>query len=235
MKLTFGIPTAGVDDLSDLIENICTQNIPEFEILIIGGNRSEPIIYKNKVVGRYISFDENIKPAWITRKKNILAQQAQYENLVLMHDYYRLLPDWYSGWVSFGNNFDLAVNKVQHMNGERFSDWLLNPELYERTFGYKHHNWGLPYNVSVHKLQYISGGYFVVKKDFLLAHPLDENKTWGQCEDTEWCERIADHTKMRMNTLSTVKVIKPKWSIFDADMDDVQRFADALDTEIEYL
>lgn len=235
MKFTFGISTAGNVDLSDLIETICTQNIPEFEILVIGGNNSEPITYRDKIVGRHISFDENVKPGWITRKKNILAQQAQYENLVLMHDYYRLLADWYTGWVRFGNEFDVAVNKVHDMNGNRFSDWLLNPELYQRTFGYKHHKWALPYNVSVPKLQYISGGYFVVKKQFLLTHPLDESKVWGQCEDTEWCERIADHTKMRMNTFSTVMVTKPKWSVFDADMDDVKNFADLLNTEIEYL
>jgi hypothetical protein len=237
MKFTFGIPTAGDVDLSDLIQNIKDMNIPEYEILIIGGSRRNEIhIFDgDKVTGRYIPFDETTIPRWITRKKNVLAQEAQYENLVLMHDYYRLLPDWYTGWVRFGNDFDVAINKVHDMNGNRFADWLINPELYQRTFGYKHHKWALPYNISVPKLQYISGGYFLVKKDFLLKHPLDETKKWGECEDTEWCERIYNHTKMRMNTFSTVMVTKPKWSVFDADMDDVKNFADILDTEIEYL
>jgi len=234
MKFTFGIPTAGNVDLSDLISNIHSMNIPEYEILVIGGNHTGDIIHNGINVGKHIPFDEYIKSGWITRKKNILAQEAKYDNLVLLHDYYRFQPGWYEGWIKFGNDFDVAINIVQHPDGRRFADWLLNPELYERTFGYKHHRWALPYNVSAPKLQYISGGYFVVKKSFLLQHPLDETKAWGECEDTEWSERIAQFTTMKMNTFSITKVTKSKWQVYDADMQDVKNFAATLNVEIEY-
>jgi hypothetical protein len=235
MQFTFGICTAGDIDLTDLISNIVSLKVPEYEILIIGGNNSGDIVFDGMVIGKYISFDENERTGWITRKKNLLAKEAKYDTLVLLHDYYRFEPGWYEGWVKFGNDFDVAINIVKQIDGSRFADWLLNPELYERTFGYKHHKWALPYNISVPKLQYISGGYFLVKKQFLLDHPLDESRTWGQCEDTEWCERIANHTKMKMNIHSAVKVTKPKWAIYNADMEDVKNFADELGVEIEYL
>lgn len=235
MKFTFGICTAGDIDVTELISNIVSLQVPEYEILIIGGNVNTDIVYQGKIIGRHISFDETVKPAWITRKKNMLAQEAKYENLVLLHDYYRFVPGWYTGWNTFGNEFDVAVNIVQNPDGSRFADWLLNPELYDRTFGFKSHKWLIPYNISCPKIQYISGGYFLVKKDFLLQHPLDENRVWNECEDTEWCERIANHTTMKMNTNSIVKVTKPKWRMCDADMNDVYEFAAAVGAEVTFV
>jgi hypothetical protein len=234
MKFTFGIPTAGNVDLSELISNITDMNIPEYEILVIGGNLVDDIFHNGIKVGKHIPFDEYSKQGWITRKKNILAQEAKYENLVLLHDYYRFEPGWYEGWIKFGNEFHVAVNIIQNIDGSRFADWLLNPELYDRTFGFKSHRWLIPYNMSCPKIQYISGGYFVVKKEFLLQHPLDETRVWNECEDTEWCERIAEHTTMKMNTFSIAKVTKPKWRMYDADINDVKNFASTLNVEIEY-
>ena len=57
---------------------------------------------------------------------------------------------------------------------------------------------------------YISGGYWVAKKKFMLANPLDESLRWGESEDVEWSLRIRDKFKYVMNINSTVKTIKQK-------------------------
>jgi hypothetical protein len=86
IQWTFGIITVYEDKerLLDIIDSIRRMNIPEYEILFVGGGDSSGIDGKDI---RKIDFDESIKPIWITRKKNILVKEAKYDNVVVMHDY----------------------------------------------------------------------------------------------------------------------------------------------------
>jgi len=65
MNVTFGIITAGNNDhiLSTVIESIIKQNIPYYEIMIVGNTSISHESVKK------IEFDESIRPNWITRKK----------------------------------------------------------------------------------------------------------------------------------------------------------------------
>jgi len=132
---------------------------------------------------RSIRFDETQKPKpWITRKKNILVQEAKYENIVLMHDYMLLHPDWYKGWVANGEDFDVGMNCVLNMEGTRHSDWIVNMfdvwKLHPE-WDWKMWDTSLPYDAKgLTKIQYISGGYWVAKKKFMLENPLDESLMW---------------------------------------------------------
>jgi hypothetical protein len=80
IPFTFGIITVYEDKqrLSEMVENIRNLQVPNFEILIVGGGDSSGIDGHDVVK---IDFDESIKPRWITRKKNILVQNAKYENI----------------------------------------------------------------------------------------------------------------------------------------------------------
>ena len=49
-----------------------------------------------------------------------------YENIVYMHDYIVLDDNWYNGFLNYGNNFDIIVNKIINSDGSRFRDWILN-------------------------------------------------------------------------------------------------------------
>ena len=87
IQWTFGIITVYEDKqrLQEIIESIRNLNIPEYEILFVGGGDSSEIDGEDI---RKIYFDESIKERWITKKKNILVKEAKYENIVLMHDYH---------------------------------------------------------------------------------------------------------------------------------------------------
>ena len=67
MEFTFGIITTDKTNLyvNKIIESIKLLSIPNYEIIVVGGNNN----YSNDVI--HIEFDESIKPAWITRKKNL--------------------------------------------------------------------------------------------------------------------------------------------------------------------
>ena len=92
IQWTFGIITVYEDKqrLQEIIESIRNLNIPEYEILFVGGGDNSDIDGKDI---RKIDFDESVKERWITRKKNILVKEAKYENKFLIHDYHNFDKD----------------------------------------------------------------------------------------------------------------------------------------------
>ncbi|MFK1855419.1 hypothetical protein ACIXCW_14085 [Bacteroides fragilis] len=128
-----------------------------YEIIVIGQNRDYPQL-NNKI--KYISYYSlPFLAGWITIKKNIGAKAAIYNKLVIMHDYVSLNRGWKVGFEEFGRDFDICMNRITLKNGNRTRDWLV----------YDYPNIGpalLPYKIQCKKYQYISGTYFVVKKDF---------------------------------------------------------------------
>ena|ERR1035437_10352114 len=198
MKWTFGIVTNENKDgfLDKIIDSIEKQIIDpkKYETIIIG---NYSINRKNTTV---INFDESIKTGWITRKKNIIAQKANFENISIFHDYVSLCDNWYQGFLEFGANWDVCINPITNLDGTRFRDWVTWDPI--RQVPYDNHN---------HiKKMYISGGYFCVKKNFILNNPLNENYIWGQGEDVEWSMRIRHFWNYKCNPNSTIKLLKQK-------------------------
>ena len=78
MNFTFGIITDGKNDsyLNQVIDSIELLKIPEYEIIVVGNSK----INRNKTF--VIEFDESIKKSWITKKKNLITQNAKYSNIV---------------------------------------------------------------------------------------------------------------------------------------------------------
>ena len=231
LSWSFGIVTDGknVEQLKNLISSIKKQNIPEYEILVIGG--PEPGWTIDDFKGRFITFDEAQKPAgWITRKKNILAQEAKYENVVLMHDYYLLHDHWASGWDRYDEPWEIATNEIRTKEGTRHSDWTIDPwnmgaflnfwpfamNDCRREFPEDNPQYviGIPYNVTgLEKIQYISGGYMVGKKETFLKYPQKEELLWGQSEDVIWSKEVREHVTFKFNPYPVVSVQKPgKWN-----------------------
>ncbi len=209
MQWTFAIITDGRQDLriSKIIDSIESNNIPEedYEVLVIGNSG---IIRKNTSV---IEFDESKKKAWITRKKNLAAEQAKFSNMLIIHDYISITQEWYSGFEIFGEDWDVAMCKIAQPNGIRFRDWVTwqedgGPNTI-KFLDYKDH--------SLIKSMYISGSLMIVKKEFLMKNPLDETKRWGQSEDVAWSLINRDKWNYRMNPSSTALLLKHKdpWPI----------------------
>lgn len=215
MNFTFGIITElGVWD--GVIESIVSQNIPNYEIIVVGGKSPSSNV-------KHIPFDETYKKDWITRKKNIITSEARYTNIVYMHDYYSLCEGWYYGFLKFGNSWDIAMNVVLNKDGSRFRDWCIwdDPEFVDCS-GYSRpegtFNVCLPnYSYSKSHFMYVSGGYWVAKKSVMEEQPLDEEFVWGSGfrdfphhEDVEWSMRTIPNYNYRMNTHSKVRTLKQK-------------------------
>jgi len=214
MKFTFGIITAGTSDesLNLVIDSIERQNIPEYQILVVGNSH---VSRKNTFI---IPFDESVRPGWITRKKNIVTVNSRYENVVYTHDYVVFEDDWYEGFLRFGEDFKICMNKFVNPDYSRFRDWVIWPhnDNFMDSIVLPSRECLIPYDMThLSKYQYISGTYWVAKRSIMEEHPLDDNLLHCQGEDVEWSKRVRQRLDFSMNPYSTVKSLKFKDPAFN--------------------
>ena len=205
MQFTFGIITRdNPQRLNEIIKSIEDNNIPEYEIIIVGRNGKNTKNIKN------IPFNFPQKEMWITKKKNIVTENAKYDNIVYMHDYIKLDKSWYKNFMDFGNDWDICMNRIIDMEGKRYRDWCLWPDSIKHIFTSRSHVL-LTYDIDwMQPFMYISGAYWVAKKHIMEEEPLDEKLGWGESEDVEWSIRVRDKYKYVMNHKSVVQLLKPK-------------------------
>lgn len=239
MDFSFGIITdASPDAISRIrviISSIRSQNIPNHEIIIIGNINND----LNHHLGiKIIPFDESIKPLWITRKKNMITDHAAYENVVYMHDYFKLDQDWYENWLKFGNNFKVAMNQILNTDGTRYRDWTMCyddiTQECKQNVGLPHdHRLLLPYaETGLSKLMYISGAYWVAKKSLMQEFRMDERLSWGEGEDLIWSHRVRERYPFSMNPESIVHLFdKSRSAIFSLiDNESIQKLRTYIQT-----
>ena len=212
MDFTFGIITNSGIYLETIIESIKNQKIPKYEIIIVGNCN----ILSNDNV-RVIPFDESIKPNWVNRKKNIVCEMAKYDNIVMLHDYIYFMDGWYKGFLEFGEDYQVCVNKIIRVNCDRYIDYFISPhgpdggafEPYIPTRRMLPYDFKLTPQLS--KLCYISGAYFCIKKDLALKYPSNEMLSWGQEEDIELFLRLGNNNIIiKCNQMSSVQLLKEK-------------------------
>lgn len=212
MNFTFGIVSNGknYEHLNKCLESIINQKIKNSEIIVVGNLNKNEIVDNMKI--KFIDFDENIKPGWITRKKNIITENSKYENIVYLHDYLTFHKNWYKGFTKFGNNFEISMNKILNPNNTRYRDWTLWPhndcfmdEIIDDNACL------IPYRIkNLTEYMYISGAYWVAKKEIMKEFPLNENLTWGEGEDVEWSKQVRQKYEFKFNKYSIVKLQKYK-------------------------
>ncbi len=200
-KWTFGIVTNGkrMEQVEKLIESIRKQKVPYYEIIVCGTyfDRKEPDF-------RYIPFSEHDDKGWITRKKNIICENAKYENLMILHDRFVLGSEWFEGMKRYGNYFD-ALSCVQLTEeGWRAGDWITSCCS------------GLPGVVALldyrdwDKWGYLDGGLAIIKKSVWRHVKWDESLFWNQSEDVTMGHSLtAKGFLLRFNLHSSCKV--PQW------------------------
>jgi hypothetical protein len=214
MNFSFGIITGGTSDpsINIIIDSIENLGIPEYEIIVIGNSS----VSRNNT--KIISFDESIKPMWITKKKNLITENAKYNNVVYSHDYVVYNTDWYGGFLKFGDDFKICMNRILNPDGSRFRDWTIWPHNNNFMDGIvipKRHCL-IPYDMThLSKYMYISGTYWVAKKDVMTEFPLNENLCWGQGEDVQWSLQVREKHPFSMNPLSSVRFLKYKDPAFN--------------------
>lgn len=177
-RWSFGIITDGNknDQVHDLIKSIQQQKIPQYEIIICGPYCCEDQALK--IID--IEVDEDDCRGHITRKKNMIAESAKYENLVILHDRYLFPDDWYKNMKNYGNAFELLAIPNIGPSGGRVNDWPVFEGLPSHPFIVN--STLLPYNLYSDSL-YMQGGLMIVKKSILRQIKLDENLYWGELED----------------------------------------------------
>ena len=242
INFTFGIITSGLYDhyIRQIITSIEDNNIPVYEIIIVGNSKIEPT---DKI--KIIPFDDTIKRGWITRKKNIITEQAQYDNVVLMHDYIVFDKYWYNGFLQWGDDYEWCVNRIVNYDRTRFRDYTAFPTYLDKSLSqivgvnddYYYTRCLLPYDyentIHTNKYMYVSGSYYIIKKHIAQQHPLDETLSYAQGEDTEYSNRLHNNNIIiRCNPYSRVGCLKQKIAArWENVMDDkhLQLFINACD------
>lgn len=214
MKFTFGIVTSPGSNFylngifQAIASDLCDDDI---EVLVVGGNENKKWEHY-----RFIAFDETQKPGWITRKKNIITENAQYDNIVYMHDYVSIGYGWANGFKTFGDDFALCMTPIKNVDGSRFRDWTLWPDDLKHVLGEWNSKYLLPYSITnLSKYMYFSGAYWIAKKEVMKNFPLNEDLAWGESEDVEWSKRVREYCEFSINTNSTAHLLKRKDRIFN--------------------
>lgn len=200
-KWTFGMITKGERDswIEEIIQAIHKQRIPHYEIIVCGTYRDR----KEKNF-KYIPFNKRDDRGWITKKKNLIAKVAKYENLCFIHDRIVLDEAWFKGMRKYGNCFELLCNsQVLREEEIRAGDWL--------TYG--NNKLGMPFGISLldyndwDEYIYMSGQLSIWKKSIWEKCPWNETLYWGE-EDVELTFRARDLGYLaRFNSHSSVTAL----------------------------
>ena len=181
MKFSFGIITSPKSSsyLKKVIKSIKKQNIPEdkYEIVVVGGNKELNLaIFATSILMK-------MKRQAGLQEKNLITLNANFENIVYIHDYIKLSKGWYKGFLEFGNDFEVCINKILNYDDTRYRDWTLwtsNENELDNVLSDVNSECLIPYEVThLSKFMYISGAYWVAKK-LMENFPLDENLAWGE-------------------------------------------------------
>ena len=151
MRLTYGIITAGGkdDQIARIVDTLASEGIPEYEIVVVG----DCDLHRERL--KIVPFDETQKRGWITKKKNIVTQVAKFPVIVYSHDYLLPCKGWYRGLKTFGDDWDLQMNKISNADGTRYRDWCLSPSF--PLPKHRERERLLPYQADFTEYMYISG------------------------------------------------------------------------------
>jgi hypothetical protein len=223
MKFTFGVITAGGEEarIREVIRSIDSEfcgHLDDYEIICIGGVKE----YTESDNILYVPFDESKRPGHITKKKNMIAKLARFDNLFLLHDYVKLCEGFKDGWDKFGDDWEISMNVVLNVDGQRFRDhcvwddpaypppWTCVEKPWPNGIRFAGTAGIVPYSYNKQEYMYWSGAYLVMKRYVLVKEPFDERLGHCEAEDVEHALRIRTKFKYTMNPNSAVQLLKPK-------------------------
>ena len=182
---TFGMVTNGSrpEFAKQAIESIRKLKIPHYEIIICGYYPQ----HEGKNI-KYIEFTQRDDLGWITKKKNIIAENAKYDNLCIFHDRMVFSKNWYGGMKKYGNNFEILSCPQKLTNNSRVGDWVStngsskNPGFMYKIEELDYRDWD--------RWVYIGGQLMIMKKYIWDPQPWNETFYWGEGEDIEYSQRL---------------------------------------------
>lgn len=198
MNITFGILTKdNQKNVSVIVESIIAQGIPRFEVIILGNVDD---VWGTENV-RVVHEDTDNEKNHITKKKNDVIRMATYETVVIMKDYLKLADGWYEGLKTFGDQYDILMNRIVDNRGRRYLDWIWeNPRVGDGR--------NVPYDVSGHPLMFSPGAFTMAKKYVFEEFMFNERMVGlGRPTDVQWSNRAMKKYSYLMNVHSTCVLI----------------------------
>ncbi|MDP9503636.1 hypothetical protein Q7O60_11590 [Pseudomonas protegens] len=207
---TFGIPVGPEDAtvLNAVVKRILEIDIPNKEIILCG-TPGQNFAYFDQV--RIVGEDITAPPVQICKKKNRLAIEAKYNNLVILHDRV-FLPKHFGEMVRrFGPRYPLMTlqsmffdNRVS-LYPRRYSDYAMTMSEVAHGLQGLHRTSGAAASIAPSifteiertgfcfaspmrfnkDASYPTGSMYICRKEVWNAYPLDEALFWVEFEDIE--------------------------------------------------
>ncbi|MGP5894709.1 hypothetical protein ACTXY8_28095 [Pseudomonas aeruginosa] len=213
---TFGIPVGPEDAtvLNAVVKRILEIDIPNKEIILCG-TPGQNFAYFDQV--RIVGEDITAPPVQICKKKNRLAQEATYNNLVILHDRVFLPKNFGEVVRHFGPRYPLMTlqsmffdNRVS-MHPRRYSDYGMALGDIANGLQGLHRSSGQAVSIAPsifsevertgfsfaspmrynNDRNYTTGSLYICRREVWNAYPLDESLFWVEYEDIEHAIRAS--------------------------------------------
>lgn len=205
-KWTFGVITNGKREgwMERILKSIRAQSIPQYETIVCGTYYS-----RNESDFRYIPFNARDEKGWISKKKNLIAENARFNNLCIMHDRLLLDSGWFAGMKKYGNIFEAITCQQISANGNRAGDWLTTNGSYdEKTAHFQQYRIELLNYRDWDFWAYLGGQLTIIKKHVWAAVPWNETLYWNGGEDVDLSLRLQQSGQIiRVNPDAIIKTI----------------------------
>lgn len=188
-SFSFGVITDGkrlelLKDFINSIENL-EKNGENIEVIICGPSSMQNEFNNTSLDIKVISEPNNFREyGWITKKKNLITQNAKYENLIIAHDRYRIAKSFLQDFKKFGGDYSVLVCRQLQGDGRRIPDWVTLGTQWAWTAPavLEYGDWS--------RHLYINGGIIVAKTEILRKIGWNELLFWNQAEDVELTRRL---------------------------------------------
>ena len=156
--------------LARLLASVHAQNMPAYEIVIAGAlpagwrpDRFTFIPSDGAASGR------------LGLLRNTAADAAKYDHLIVLDDDLYLHPDFYSGLLAFGEDYDLQSCRILNPDGTRFWDWK----------AHQGHDYLLDY-AETSPFVSLTGGFVVMKREVFDCVRWSDTLGFYQAEDVDF-------------------------------------------------
>lgn len=112
-------------EISELVDSILRQGIPQCQILVNGPVDGVTEAQRGRVEFQEIDIDASQRSTSAQRKNRLLLC-ARHENVVILDRRCAdlvLEPDWHGAMERYGNHFDALACGLVSAEGERYADW----------------------------------------------------------------------------------------------------------------
>ena len=188
-RWTFGVLTAGPSPNAErMVGEILALDLPAVEVVICG---PKPANLPDDTRIRQIDLEKPEPRGWITRKKNMIAAAATYENLCIMHDRFFIPSGFVSALKRYGKTFSFVTFPQVYFSDrmgtciQRYPDYqvLKSPgdlAKQRRAAIFDGHYIFHPRYSDFHETAFCCGGLYVAKKT--VWNLVRQNEALYHCE-----------------------------------------------------